>query len=564
VRWPPNAVQLFVERAASARPDFVLDAANSGAVAEVCRRLDGIPLAIELAAARVASMRPADLATRLDERFRLLTGGRRTAVERHQTLRATVDWSYSLCNDVERTVFDRLGVFAGSFDAAGAEAVAIGDDLESWDVLDALTSLVDKSLLVDEATAGGSTRFAMLETLRAYARERLDESTDPDVWRRRYAFHYVTVSGEIARELHGPDERAVRRRLAAELDNFRAAVTWSIDRDDDVDAELGLHIISNLSDEAFANPASGIGLWAERVVDRVESCAPALRISVLGAAASTVARRGDYEAAIALANSALRDGVIPDAPNPAIAILALAFSELVAGHSDAAIDVLLEGATALADAGAPGYTVAQVVASAGSFMGLSLRPEAVETAERAVRLARATENPSIIISALHAQAWALLRVDPAAALQSSEEALGFIETGYSSGGMYGSVAALAARLHFRLGDTPLAMSRLHDAFSWAHAQGDVPQLVAVLDAAVPILARSGREESAAIVAGAVMDGPLAAANNFPTGHYEHGDRVLGPVAEALGTEAYEAAYARGATLARDELLAYVLSETAGD
>src|SRR5262245_42422743 len=179
-----DAARLFVERAVAARPDFALDATNADAVAEVCRRLDGIPLAIELAAARVSSMRPADVAARLDERFRLLTGGRRTAVERHQTLRATVDWSYSLCSDVERRVFDRLGVFAGSFDAPAAEAVAAGDDLEAWDVLDALTSLVDKSLLVDEETADGSTRFAMLETLRAYARERLDESADPDEWRR--------------------------------------------------------------------------------------------------------------------------------------------------------------------------------------------------------------------------------------------------------------------------------------------------------------------------------------------------------------------------------------------
>src|SRR6478672_9282257 len=112
------------------------------AVAEICRRLDGIPLAIELAAARVAAMAPGEIGQRHNERFRLLTGGRRTAVERHHTLRATVDWSYSLLDDRERVVFDRLGALSGSFDSAAAAAVAAGDDLESWDVVDAMTDLV--------------------------------------------------------------------------------------------------------------------------------------------------------------------------------------------------------------------------------------------------------------------------------------------------------------------------------------------------------------------------------------------------------------------------------------
>ena len=143
-----EAVQLFVERARRRAADFVLDASSLPAVGEICRRLDGIPLAIELAAARVVAMSPREIAALLDERFRLLTGGRRTAVERHQTLRATVDWSYSLLGARERTVFDRLGVFAGSFDAAAAEAIAAGESIEPWDVLDALTDLVAKSMVV--------------------------------------------------------------------------------------------------------------------------------------------------------------------------------------------------------------------------------------------------------------------------------------------------------------------------------------------------------------------------------------------------------------------------------
>ena len=175
-----DAVLLFVDRARASRPDFAIDGANAEPVAEICRRLDGMPLAIELAAARVVSMSPREIAARLDERFRLLTGGRRTAVERHQTLRATLDWSYSLLDERDRRVFDRLGVFAGGFDAAAVEAVTAGDGVEGWDTIDALADLVAKSLVTTEARPDGTTRYEVLETIRHYSRERLDEAGDAD------------------------------------------------------------------------------------------------------------------------------------------------------------------------------------------------------------------------------------------------------------------------------------------------------------------------------------------------------------------------------------------------
>jgi len=165
--WPlrsldkSDAERLFSERAQSVDPTWTADE-GGGAVSEICVRLDGIPLAIELAAARVRGMSAAEIAGLLDERFRLLTGGRRTAVERQQTLRATVDWSYSLLDERERLVFDRLGVFAGTFDAAAASAVAEGDGIEAWDVRDALTGLVARSMVNTEPSHGESTRYSML------------------------------------------------------------------------------------------------------------------------------------------------------------------------------------------------------------------------------------------------------------------------------------------------------------------------------------------------------------------------------------------------------------------
>ena len=205
-----DAVVLFAERAEAARATFTLDASNAAAVAEICRRLDGIPLAIELAAARVVSMTPSEIRGLLDERFRLLTGGRRSAVERHQTLRATVDWSYSLLGERERAVFERLGVFAGSFDAPAAQAVVTGDGVEAWDVLDALTELVAKSMIVAEDTAEGTTRYQMLETLGQYARERLDEHGDTDRWRRRHAEYFADWAEDAGPGLARPR----RARLA--------------------------------------------------------------------------------------------------------------------------------------------------------------------------------------------------------------------------------------------------------------------------------------------------------------------------------------------------------------
>jgi len=166
---PSDAMLLFVDRASAARPGFAVDSGNSRAIAEICRRLDGIPLAIELAAARVVSMNPDEIVTLLDERFRLLTGGRRGAVERHQTLRAAVEWSYSLLTGTEQRVFARLSVFSGSFSGADATAVVTGDGVDSWDAIETIGSLVAKSMVNTDEAPDGSMRYRLLETLRQFA-----------------------------------------------------------------------------------------------------------------------------------------------------------------------------------------------------------------------------------------------------------------------------------------------------------------------------------------------------------------------------------------------------------
>jgi predicted ATPase len=257
-----DATMLFAERARAIEPSFVLDDENVADVVEICRRLDGIPLAIELAAARTASMRPAEIAGLLDERFRLLGGGRRRSVERHQTLRTAVDWSYSLLDDRTRDLFARLGVFTGSFDAAAGLAVA-GDEADRFEVLDLLEELVAKSMLATDVSNAGSTRYQLLETFRQYALERLAESGSTDELRLRHAQHFAFVTAGLGPRILGPDEVAARRALEADLGNLRAAVDWAIEAGD---GELVASLLSPIAQEAGWNRSSGVGAWCRRAL----------------------------------------------------------------------------------------------------------------------------------------------------------------------------------------------------------------------------------------------------------------------------------------------------------
>lgn len=292
-----DAVQLFVERATAGRPDFSLIDDNAATVAEICRRLDGMPLAIELAAARVRSFSVDQIATRLDQRFRLLTGGARTALPRQQTLTAAIDWSYRLLDQAEKALFRRLSVFSGGFDFEAAEAVCPGDPVDELDVLELLPALVDKSLVAAEET-GGVVRYRLLETLRQYGRDRLDEEGDADVWRRRHAEHYARLSGlEVRRRLLGPDGPALRQAIRMEMFNLRQGMSWALGAGE---RDLGLDLLY-----PFARISGMDGHWSEvlswseafaELID--ETTPPHRRAEWLLSYGSTLFYRGDHEAAV--------------------------------------------------------------------------------------------------------------------------------------------------------------------------------------------------------------------------------------------------------------------------
>ncbi len=220
------SVELFVQRASAVRPGFRLTVENAAAVGEICRRLDGLPLAIELAAARVKFLPPASLLARIESRLELLTGGARDLPERQQTLRRTIDWSYELLAPPERKLFSRLSVFAGGCTLEAAEAVAnTREDLE-LDVFDGIASLVDKSLLRQEGGDEDEPRFSMLETIREYARERLKNSGEQDAAEQAHAAYYLVLAEEDVGRIPADQRSAWFRRSALEHDNFRAAVRY--------------------------------------------------------------------------------------------------------------------------------------------------------------------------------------------------------------------------------------------------------------------------------------------------------------------------------------------------
>ncbi len=222
-----EAVRLFVDRARLVQPRFELTKENGPAVARICRRLDGLPLAIELAAARTKVMPAEEMLRRLEDRFRLLTGGSRTALARQQTLRATVDWSYQHLSEREQTLFRRLSVFAGSFSLEGAEAVGADAPIERDDVLELLSRLVDRSLLVGERGFGGSARYRLLETLRQYGQEQLTDSHD-EAARRRHADFFLTLVEEAEPHLTASEQSVWLARLEQDHDNLRAALAWAL------------------------------------------------------------------------------------------------------------------------------------------------------------------------------------------------------------------------------------------------------------------------------------------------------------------------------------------------
>ncbi|HUO39686.1 MAG TPA: adenylate/guanylate cyclase domain-containing protein, partial [Mycobacterium sp.] len=315
-----EAIELFTDRARLARPGFSITDDNSTTVMEICRRLDGMPLAIELAAARVRALTLDEIRDSLHDRFRLLTGGARTAMRRQQTLRASVDWSHALLTEPERVLFRRLAAFMGGFDLGAAQAVAATTDVERYQILDQLTLLVDKSLVVAENTSG-TTRYRLLETVRQYAQEKLGESGEAAAVRGRHRDHYTALAAQLDTPASGEMEQRIDH-AEIEIDNLRAAFAWN---HDNADIDHAFQLVSSLQPLWLGRGRMKEGLaWfdeidaAENTVDG--EAAPAVRARALADKAVLQAWAGSTTA-IDLAEQAV--AIARDIDNAALLATAL-------------------------------------------------------------------------------------------------------------------------------------------------------------------------------------------------------------------------------------------------
>jgi predicted ATPase/DNA-binding winged helix-turn-helix (wHTH) protein len=327
---PYEAVRLFIDRAKLVRPNFDVTTENASAIASICARLDGMPLAIELAAPRLRSMSVDELSGRVDQRFALLTNGSRTALPRHRTLRSMLDWSYDLLTEREQAMLRRVAVFAGGWTLASAEQVSTGDGIDASDVIEQLTSLVDKSLVVTDEQAG-ATRYRMLETVRQYALDRLRDSGEEAQWRGSHLACFVALGEEFFAGVEGPKQQSWFSRIASEHDNLRAALAWSAASS----PVEGLRLANALS--AFwiirGHLAEGQE-WLARLLDAFPIDGPTReRARGLRAAARLVIAQGDYAAGKRLLEESLalfRE--IDDPDGVARAVDGLAYLSINQGH----------------------------------------------------------------------------------------------------------------------------------------------------------------------------------------------------------------------------------------
>jgi len=288
-----DAVRFFADRAMAVTPAFSITDGNAATVADICRRLDGIPLAIELAAARLNVLSVDQISVRLNDRFRLLTGGSRTGVARQRTLEATVDWSYDLLSKTERRLLSRLSVFAGGWTLEAAEHVCSGIGGRKETMLDLLSHLVDKSLVIADDDGGGGRRYRLLETVRQYGRERVVRSGDAERVRDRHLIFFADLVRRAEPELQKADQVAWLNRLQLEHDNLRAALDWCLTAPER--ADRGLELTAALF--WFWTKRGYLGevrQWLERGLAAESRRSPALRAKALIELAHTVFLQGDY------------------------------------------------------------------------------------------------------------------------------------------------------------------------------------------------------------------------------------------------------------------------------
>ncbi|MGP3959508.1 ATP-binding protein [Nonomuraea sp. 3N208] len=515
-----DAVQLFTERARAVVPSFAVTDDNRDVVSGIIRRLDGLPLGIELATVRLRALSAEQLLARLDDRFRLLTGGSRAVLPRHQTLRALIDWSHALCSEEERLLWHRASVFAGSLDLEGAEMVCSGTGIEVEDVLDLVIGLVDKSVLIREDHPGG-VRYRMLETLRQYGRERLCERGEETRLRRRHRAYYRDLAGRARAEVFGPGQVTWFTRLQLEHANLRSALDGWLAKP--ADAATGLSMAADLLYHWITSYYLGEGrAWLERGLAAVSS-PDDVRGRALWAGGWLAVIQADLPAATSMLEECRRIGErLGD--------------EALLGYAE-----LFSGMVAMCQE----------------------RPrDAIGCYERALEHHRATGDPvGLALSLIRLSLARSFLGESEAAIATAEQALAVCEAHGEGWHKAYTMMALGVEV-WRQGDLPRATELEHQSLAFNRSLGDRLGVGITIEVLAWIAATQGLHERAARLLGvletvwSMVGAPLSGYGHLAGYH----DACQVRTREALGEGAFAAAVRRGARLPYEEAVAYALAE----
>jgi predicted ATPase/class 3 adenylate cyclase len=543
-----EAVRLFTERAAAVKPGFQVTAGNAAAVAEVVRRLDGMALAVELAAARVPAMTPAELARRLERSFAVLAAGRRGAAERHQTLRAAIDWSFQLLTAAEQALLGRLAVFAGGCTLQAAEAVCGGEGIDPDAVFELVAALVAQSLVVAE-DQGPETRYRLLETIRQYGEERLEEAGEAERWRARHAGYYAELLGRVREHAHDPSPEVFWAvRLSADQDNLLGAWSWAIGTGN---VGTAFQILAGFAPCEVWNtyPLLLPGEAALELPGAAEHPGYPLALAVSALFASA---RADVTGAEELCRRAAQANERRDIPDWRVEETICAARQNIATTRGAFADAarLAEQAAGIARAGGDLADASLELAIAVADHVLAGdAPRGVPLAREALALARQIGAPALIATALLEVGAAVAGTDPgqaSACLRESRELS--VALGYQSARDLVWATGIASLL----GDRTTTLELGRSALRALQRGGDRLRMGLTLHMIAGTLAATRPDAAATILGAAEAHGIEAAAN---------AQLITSTVAAALGEERTKELRARGAELDWDQAVAYTLTQT---
>jgi predicted ATPase/class 3 adenylate cyclase len=545
-----EAVRLFAERAAAVKPGFAVTAENAAAVAAVVRRLDGMALAVELAAARVPAMTPAELARRLERSFAVLGTGRRGAAERHQTLRATIDWSFQLLAEAEQALLTRLSVFAGGANLQAAEVVCGGEGIDPDAVFELLAALVARSLVVAE-DQGPETRYRLLETIRQYGEDHLEEAAEAERWRARHAGYYAALLGRVREHAYDPHPEVFWAvRLSTDQDNLLGAWSWAIGTGN---VGTAFQILAGFAPCEVWNtyPLLLPGEAALELPGAAEHPGYPLALAVSALFASA---RADVTGAEELCQRAADTNARRDTPDWRVEETICAARQNIATTRGAFAEAarLAEQAAGLARAGGDlaDTSVQLSIAVACHFLAGDA-PRGVPLGREAVALARQIGAPALIATALLEVGAAVVQTDPGqarACLRESRELSTAL--GYQSA----RDLVWAAGIAFFLNDRTTTLELGRDAIRALQRSGDRLRMGITLHMIAGALAAT-RPDAAAVILGAA-----AQAHVIETAADANTQLITSTVATALGEERARALRARGADMDWDQAVAYTLTQ----